>query len=85
MVVILKHSALKPKGYFEITDLDGAVRQGETLQCCHCAKHWEIRPGSGTERGFCLNCNAVTCGSWRCDPCAPWEKQMEQIEEKLRG
>ena len=59
--------------------LDGVV-VCETLQCCHCQKHWPLRKGSGETRGFCMNCMQVTCGKDSCVPCVPWLKKCEMIE-----
>jgi len=35
--------------------------------CCHCRRHMYIVPGSGKIRGFCRQCNKVTCGATWCD------------------
>lgn len=55
----------------------------DTLQCCHCGKHWIIKPGSGNRRGFCLRCNRPTCGDHRCDKCVPVEQQLTNMENGL--
>jgi len=60
--------------------LDGVV-VCETLQCCHCQKHYPLRKGSGTTRGFCMNCMQVTCGKEQCVPCLPFLKRCEMIEQ----
>ena len=59
--------------------VDG-VQVASTLQCCHCGGHFEVVKGSGTRRGFCLKCGAVTCGHPDCDPCLPLEKRLDMIE-----
>jgi hypothetical protein len=51
-----------------------------TLQCCHGGEHFVSIKGSGKRRGYCLNCQKVTCGAEACDPCVPWESRMS-IEE----
>lgn len=51
-----------------------------TLQCCHCGGHWVPRPGSGTVRGFCQNCNGPVCGPG-CAACVPAEQMLENIEK----
>jgi hypothetical protein len=53
---------------------------GTTLQCPHCNGHFLSVRGSGHRRTFCARCNAITCGSRACDPCRPFEEQMEAIE-----
>lgn len=60
--------------------LDGQ-EVGETVQCCHCQRHWIYRKGSGKRRGWCLNCNAMHCGRKECDTCTPFEKKLELYEK----
>ena len=54
----------------------------DTLQCVHCGNHWETKPGSGTERGFCTNCSGPVCGAHACFDCKPHEAQIE-LQEKI--
>lgn len=56
---------------------------GQMLQCLHCQHLWEVKPGSGIERGFCFRCNGPTCGKPECDRCLPWEMQCEIIESRV--
>ncbi len=70
-------------GSFQITGplLPGQMPEGETLMCIHCQKQWAIRPGSGIHRGFCQNCNGVTCGKLKCETtCTHFEKMLELAE-----
>lgn len=69
----------KPHGHFEITGPYGELQEGSTLSCCHCGKHWEVRKGSGIERGFCQNCMGYVCGP-SCYDCIPVEQKLENIE-----
>ena len=57
---IKKYSSFKSSGYEIVTtnDSDKLEYEGETHQCCHCGKHWQIKPGSGITRGFCIKCNS---------------------------
>lgn len=81
-----RHSARKPKGYAIWSFPDKAPIERETLQCCHCGRHWIVVPGSGRKRGFCTKCMQVTCGHAKCDPCVPVEKQLDMIEKgKIDG
>jgi len=66
---IKDHSTLKPHGYVisKRRDIDEVDFEGDTIQCCHCGMHWIFKPGSGRVRGYCLLCNAITCGHPRCD------------------
>ncbi len=81
----LTHSVRRPKGYMLATGPLGVEDEGETLQCAHCQMHWKIVPGSGRQRGLCLNCNGPTCGKGPCETkCIPAEKMIEQIEGRQR-
>jgi hypothetical protein len=81
----LAHTTRKPKGYFTITGPMGMEDEGETLMCVHCQMHWQVKPGSGTKRGYCMRCNGPTCGRRPCEKrCVPFERALEQIETKGR-
>lgn len=73
-------SVLKPAGTIIFTDLDGKEFQRDTIQCGHCQRHWEVKPGSGKLRGFCTNCNKPTCGTESCLPCVAFEKWLDIVE-----
>ncbi len=61
--------------------LPGQEREGETRMCVHCQAHFHIVPGSGTSRGFCQNCDGVTCGKEKCEThCIPFEMALEIAE-----
>ena len=62
----------KPSGVFL---MDG-IEVAHTLQCCHGGEHFVSIKGSGIRRGFCRNCQMVTCGKPECDPCVPWEEKL---------
>jgi len=70
---------LRPNGTL-ITYGDGPEVHQDTVQCCHCGRHWIWLPGSGRQRGFCTKCNGITCGNAKCDVCVPAEQQMENLE-----
>ena len=80
----LEHSVRKPKGYIQITDsATGIIQDAETLMCSHCQFIWIVQPGSGRQRGFCLNCNGPTCGKRLCETrCLPFEKVIENTEKR---
>lgn len=66
--------------------LSGFSVVGETLQCVHCAKHWMMVPGSGHERGFCLNCQGPVCGGplcWECVPQEQWLLNQEAAGQRV--
>jgi len=62
----------------------GGQEVASTLQCPHCGGHFVSYKGSGHRRTFCTKCMAVTCGNPACDPCRPFEKQLEEIERNAR-
>ena len=72
------------EGYAVIMDDWGATQEMDTFTCCHCNGIQFIRPGSGTQRGYCYNCNHPTCGKERCLNCVPFERMIEEIEGRSR-
>lgn len=81
----LQHSVRRPMGYMVSTGPVGVEDEGETTMCVHCQMHWKVQPGSGRKRGFCFNCNGLTCGKESCETrCVPFEKAIEEMEAKGR-
>jgi len=76
-----KAGVLRPHGTLITFNCDGPELEQDTVQCCHCGRHWVWVPGSGRKRGFCTQCNGITCGSAQCDKCVPIEQQLENIEK----
>ena len=72
------------EGYAIITDDWGATQEMDTFTCSHCNGIQFIRPGSGTQRGYCFNCNHPTCGRERCLNCVPFERMIEEIDGRSR-
>jgi hypothetical protein len=56
----------KAAAYFSTGDGQGHKIEGEQRQCVHCQFLWDYRPGSGDERGWCLNCGGYLCGRMQC-------------------
>lgn len=85
----MRHSLRKPAGVVIITPEFGPQEAQDCSQCPHCGGHFVMQQGSGTERGWCFNCNAVTCGGKHCLKCVPTERWFEAVEKKatqaLRG
>jgi hypothetical protein len=73
-------SVSEPSGTYHAFGGDEAEKVVDTVQCVHCGRHWLWEPGSGKQRGFCLGCNGITCGSKKCDVCVPMEQQLENME-----
>lgn len=76
----------------------GKLGVNEYRQCCHCQYVWEYQPGSGTKRGYCLNCNGLQCLRPECAAqqrqlladfpelslsCLPLEDWNNRMREKL--
>ena len=53
----------------------------DTVQCVHCSAHYVWITGSKRIRGFCSNCNGLTCGSPKCDACYIFEKKLDDYEK----
>lgn len=84
MHIIGKASARKPSGTFIEINADGSIIERDTRQCCHCNRHWIVRPGSGAQRGFCYSCSTHVCGRPECMIfCNPFEKQLDQYEKGI--
>lgn len=75
-----RYSQLKPHGFFQMVDLfTGKSQEGETVQCCHCGKHFFLSPQTTKDRGFCYRCGGFICGE-RCLNCVPIEAELEILE-----
>lgn len=59
----------------------GGREIGATRQCVHCGGHFYSRQGSGIKRGWCMNCNGITCGCDRCDTCVPFQQWLDNVEK----
>lgn len=68
---------LRPHGYITVVG-DGPLVEADTRQCCHCGGHFAVRLGSGVTRGYCMRCNAVTCGHEACWECRPYQKIVDE-------
>lgn len=76
-----RYTAAKPGGYLVIVDPDAPkIIEADTVQCCHCGAIWKVQPGSGKVRGFCAECNGVTCGP-NCPSKVPVEQWLENSEK----
>ena len=71
-------------GYAITTGVWGEVEEYDTFTCPHCNGVCFIRPGSGTQRGYCFRCSLPTCGKERCMSCTPFERKMEEMEARSR-
>lgn len=79
-----QHTTNRPRGWSIVTAPDGQSEECDTDQCCHCGKHWRVRPGSGNVRGYCFNCMGSICGP-KCQECYPLEKQIDDMEKSTGG
>lgn len=82
----LLHYPRKPSGEYRVTPLDGGpISSGPTMQCVHCGLTWEVRLGSGKQRGWCFKCSGPTCGGAACgERCIPWEIKLEREERRAQ-
>lgn len=87
-MVYLQHSDRKAEervGQLIVLDPDqNRIFEGDLRQCVHCQMVWVFRPGSGTDRGFCMKCQGHTCGKDVCFECYPAEQRIEDIEREGR-
>jgi hypothetical protein len=76
-----RKSVVRPHGTVILTDkFSGKETHHDTLQCCHCMRHWIVVKGSGKRRGWCFRCNGPTCGADACMDHIPAEAQLEILE-----
>ena len=75
----------RPSAYGVTVDDKGRRIEVEFRQCQHCQTSWVYKPGSGNKRGFCFNCNGITCGRKACkENCAPfWEIAQEMSKNYI--
>lgn len=83
----MRHSVRRPHGTLITTPLDGGREtQLDTVQCCHCGRHWvyekAVLEAIQGGLGFCRRCNQITCGQM-CQECVPQEQQLENLESLL--
>ena len=77
-------SIRKPGGYGLVSGPPDVFEEHDTFTCPHCSSICIVRPGSGTQRGFCFRCNAPTCGKTACRSCVPFERKLEAMENRHR-
>ena len=78
-------TARRPMATVIISDPETGIREFDTLMCIHCQFHWQVVPGSGRHRGWCVNCNGALCGKEKCmKECAHFMKQIEKMEAHAR-
>jgi hypothetical protein len=83
---VKEHTARRPMGTTFLVDPVMGTQEADTLMCCHCQHHWQVEPGSGKQRGWCLRCDQPTCGKAACEEkCVPFEKALEDAERINRN
>jgi hypothetical protein len=55
----------------------------DLCQCIHCEGVFPFVRGSGVRRGWCMNCNGMTCGRACCDPCVNHRQMLENMERGM--
>jgi hypothetical protein len=77
-----KTTNIHPAGFMQIVRDDGTTLEADTMRCVHCGKHWQVVPGSGRKRGWCIKCNGPLCGKELCmKSCYPVEKRLDDAEK----
>ena len=86
-VLLPSHTRPKAHGVLIATHWDGTREERDVLTCAHCQYIWEVVPGSGRERGWCLRCAGPTCGRAPCARrgCVPFKKWLDTVERKARA
>ncbi len=82
MILLGEHASTKAAGIVIVSSIEQGIEEGDTLQCCHCQMHWQVRKGSGKKRTFCYKCMGPTCGKKECSTmCYPQEKKQEHLDK----
>ena len=71
-------------GIWTSIDGDSGRKERDYLDCRHCGRSWEVKPGSGNTRGWCTLCAGPTCGSLACRPHVPYMEKFEAEEKRLQ-
>jgi len=80
---------LRPGGYGVLTDGIGTIQETDTYTCNHCSSIVTVQPRCppSDAGGWCSICSKLICT--RClgqmskgNGCTPWEKRMEQMEQR---
>ena len=71
-------------GHIIIVSPDRPIEEHDTLQCVHCDGHWVVDPGSGRQRGWCMNCGGPHCGAKGCWECIPFTRKIEQSFQRQK-
>jgi len=66
----------KASGFILMDDVEVAC----TIRCVHGGEHFISIRGSGTKRGYCMNCSGVFCGPQHAN-CYHWEKKLDDYEK----
>ena len=69
------------KGYLVITEPSAPAKEFDTITCCHCQRIVLVKKDPG---GFCLQCMKGTCGPCADLGCTPFEKWLEEVEDRGR-
>lgn len=83
----------QPAGYLTIMEPDRPLKEQDSLFCHHCGAHFWLVAGKSPEdtqaSGYCGRCHATICSHCademdRTLKCLPFEKWLEQVEERAR-
>lgn len=82
-----------PQGYLTIVHPDAPTQEFDTFTCFHCQKIVPVRPKDDLDNlgAYCTVCKKMICSECHYkmsvlgQPCAPWEKQMDQMEARERA
>jgi hypothetical protein len=77
---------LRSGGYAVSTDLEGRVSEADSFTCAHCNSVTLVRAGQRAADlgGFCRLCSKLICSKCAGGDCTPFEKKLQQMEERAR-
>jgi hypothetical protein len=72
----------RPASYGLITEPGKRDIEKDTLMCCHCGQHIEVKPGptGHYEVPRCTCCDDWRCYKPECEVCRPLEERLRLME-----
>lgn len=81
----MDHTARNPHGHVLLFGPGKVtVREADMLHCPHCDGWWEVVPGSGRTRGWCVHCGRAHCGGPQCWTCRPFELVLDRAWQRAK-
>jgi len=69
---------------FRCEQIRAGTTEIDTFQCGHCGGHIHVKPLAPMDEfgSMCRNCMRMTCPTCATGPCVPFEKKLQEMEQK---